>query len=414
MENQTIELLCRLPHAANLQQICDLSYQILGNPVFISDLAHTILAYTKCVEIADPTWQEHIVESKLERETLGQEREVGAVHDSSAAERRPVLVEDDYLPYPRIIKSLTHKGQAVGVMVVTAYVAPFRAGDIDMVELISSFIVPRLTEDRFFISDTRQTVENFFIKLLDGAKQSRDRVQKRLDILGYRSWPHTYVLAVCAGHAQDSGPQTGIGELLQRFRQMGCCRSFMYNTMLVCVYGSGEDVHDWEAQAPELFGILRQENLLAGVSRELHDPGQLRQFYLQATTALEIGLRLGRPDRFYRYDDLSSFALFGSIPRDELELYCHQKVQELGAYDNAHGTELCITLQVYLEQAKSLARTAEILFIHRNTVRYRIKKCMELINSDLEDGNEIFAYILSLRILEFHRKFPPGADERPI
>ena len=36
---------------------------------------------------------------------------------------------------------------------------------------------------------------------------------------------------------------------------------------------------------------------------------------------------------------------------------------------------------------------------------------MELMNTDLEDGNEIFAYILSLRILEYRKKFPPKKEE---
>ena len=91
--------------------------------------------------------------------------------------------------------------------------------------------------------------------------------------------------------------------------------------------------------------------------------------------------------------------------------YCHQNIQELGDYDRLHHTELCATLQVYLEQTKSLVRTAEILFIHRNTVRYRINKCMELLGSDLEDGNEIFALILSLRMLEYRRKLLDPADQ---
>ena len=47
-EREWIGKLCQLTHASSLQQICDLAYEIMGNPVFISDMAHTILAYTKC------------------------------------------------------------------------------------------------------------------------------------------------------------------------------------------------------------------------------------------------------------------------------------------------------------------------------------------------------------------------------
>ena len=43
-EREWIGKLCQLTHASSLQQICDLAYEIMGNPVFISDMAHTILA----------------------------------------------------------------------------------------------------------------------------------------------------------------------------------------------------------------------------------------------------------------------------------------------------------------------------------------------------------------------------------
>ena len=412
MEANVIELLCKLPHAANLQQICDLTYQIIGNPVFISDLAHTILSYTKCVEVPDPIWQQNIVQSRLDRNTLRQDREVSTVHGSSSGDRRPVLVQDSHLPYPRIIKTLMSKGQPVGVMVVTAYLNPFSGGDIDLVDLISSFVLPRMTEERYYISEDQRTVENYFIKLLDGAQFSQERVAKRLDILGYRCCEHIYVLTVCAAPGDDPVARTALGPLLQTFRQIENCRVFLYNSALVCVYGSDRDISDWEAQAPELAELLRRENLLAGVSRRVRGLEDLREYYRQAQSILELGVRLARQGSFFLYDSLSAFLLLQSIPENQLELYCHQKIRELWEYDAAHRMDLCVTLQVYLEQAKSLSKTADILFIHRNTVRYRINKCMELMNTAFEDGNEIFAYILSLRILEYRKKISPAADSQ--
>ena len=152
---------------------------------------------------------------------------------------------------------------------------------------------------------------------------------------------------------------------------------------------------------------MEEANLQAGVSRRIVRMDQLVTYYQQAQSALELSTWLQRPYTFTHYDTLSSFLIFHRINSDDLELFVHQKIQALFTYDQDHDTELCATLQVYLEQAKSLAKTAEILFIHRNTVRYRIRKCTELINSDLEDGNEIFAFILSLRILEYRKKILP-------
>jgi hypothetical protein len=406
MEKNVIEKLCLLPKAESLQQLCDLTCEIVGNPAFVSDLAHTILAYTKSVKIDDPVWQANIVESHLDRNTLTQDREVSTVHAASGESAKPVLVEDGFMPYPRIIKTLVSRGSAIGVLVVTSYRKPFEPGDIELVDLISSFVVQRMAEEMQYPSDAARSVEGFFIKLLGGARFPEERVRKRLDILEYRRHPFTYVLSVHAAPGSAAPESAELEQLIGRFRRLSGCVAFPYNAAIVCVYGSETDITNWAEQAPELTELLAGEDLIAGASRQMTDFSGLMANYVQAQRTEEIGMRLGRPERIFSYDSLASFAMLQNIPRETLDDYCHQRIRHLGAYDNEHGTELCATLQVYLEQAKSLARTSEILFVHRNTVRYRILKCMELMNTDLEDGNEIFAYIFSLRILEYQKKFP--------
>lgn len=413
-ESAAIDLLCQLPHAASLQQLCDLACAITGNPVFISDLAHTILAYTKSVEVPDPSWQERIVSAHLDRNTIRQDREVGAVHVTSAESQRPVLVDDGNIPFPRIIKTLVRDGQAVGVMVLTAYLQPFGPHDLELVDLIASFAVPCLMRERYHFSTDNRAVENYFIKLLDGAVFPRERVVKRLDVLGYLCQPCLYVLVACARDDAQRDNAPAMKEIQSAFAAALGCSAFLYNSSLVCVYGTQKPVLHWPDDVPGLAGLLDRWSLAAGVSRCLPGPERLREHYQQALDILEMGRRLGRLSDCFAYDSLSSFLLFDSVPREKLELCCHQQIQALGEYDRQHNTNLCATLQVYLEQAKSLARTADILFIHRNTVRYRIQRCMELLGDRLEDGNEIFAYILSLRILEYQRKIlsapPPGGE----
>jgi sugar diacid utilization regulator len=309
------------------------------------------------------------------------------------------------MPYPRLIKTLINEGKAVGVMVLTAYLRPLEPNDGELMELISSFVIPCLMRERYRISTDSQTAENYFIQLLDGASYSRDRVNKRLSLLGYAPREYTYTLVICARDGVETNLSQGLDELLDSFAPLRACRAFLYNSSLVCVYGSDIPITDWDRQAPQLTELLDNWGLIAGVSRKMDGLEGLKEYYSQAQSVMEIGRRLGRFNTCYPYDSMSSFLLFGRIPAEHLDLYCHQQIRELGEYDRIHNTELCTTLQVYLEQTKSLVRTAEILFVHRNTVRYRINKCMELLGSSLDDGNELFAYILSLRILEYESKF---------
>ena len=184
---------------------------------------------------------------------------------------------------------------------------------------------------------------------------------------------YTYVLCICPACSTERVGES-LRPVLEGFRQLPFSRTFLYNSTLVCIYSSDQDISNWVAQAPRLTRLLRQWELVAGVSRRVDSLEQLREYHRQAQSTLELACRLQRKFLYCRYDD------------------------------RTHNTELCATLQVYLEQTESLVHTAEILFIHRNTVRYRINKCMELLGSDLEDGNEIFAFILSLRMLEYQRK----------
>ena len=410
-EEKYIPEICRLPHVTNLQQLCDLAYRILGNPVFVCDMTHTILAYTRCVEVSDPMWSYNIVQGTLERNTLFQDREVSIVHENSVAQQAPVLVEDSYQDYPRLIKTLSSKNSAAGVMVVTAYFKPFDDHDSDLVELIASFMLPIMERERFSFSAGVKSVENFFRQLLDGAQYSSERVNKRLQLLNYPIQPYIYVLCICESREVKPARNGSISALLEQFSHISGCHTFLYNTTLVCIYGDESDITDWDTQAPQLTGILKKEGLLAGISRRIDSLHRLREHYGQARDALEIGRKLVREDTLYfLYDRYSSFLLLQCVPEEELNHYCHQNILSLWEYDQTHNTELCITLQVYLEQAKSLSKAADILYIHRNTVRYRIHKCMELMHTDFEDGNDIFTYILSLRILEFQKKLTSGAS----
>lgn len=49
---------------------------------------------------------------------------------------------------------------------------------------------------------------------------------------------------------------------------------------------------------------------------------------------------------------------------------------------------------------ESLVHTAKKLYIHRNTMIYRLTKATELMNLDLSSGENCFYYLLSIRLLE--------------
>ena len=59
--------------------------------------------------------------------------------------------------------------------------------------------------------------------------------------------------------------------------------------------------------------------------------------------------------------------------------------------------ELLITLRKYLECGRSLEATSRVLFVHANTVRYRLKRVFEEVNADPTDART--AFVLQVAIM---------------
>jgi DNA-binding PucR family transcriptional regulator len=69
----------------------------------------------------------------------------------------------------------------------------------------------------------------------------------------------------------------------------------------------------------------------------------------------------------------------------DLRLFIHPMLSELDAYDRAHDSNLMHTLNVYLEQECDLNKAAQSLYIHRNTLLYRLKRIQTIARLDLDD-----------------------------
>lgn len=68
--------------------------------------------------------------------------------------------------------------------------------------------------------------------------------------------------------------------------------------------------------------------------------------------------------------------------------------------DKHYGTSYISTLEAYLDSNCSLAAAAEKMFIHRNTMVYRVNKIRELLKIDFNDMNAKAECVNALHIMK--------------
>lgn len=93
--------------------------------------------------------------------------------------------------------------------------------------------------------------------------------------------------------------------------------------------------------------------------------------------------------------------LFKFIPEREVRDTCRVTLRELAYPENQTEEELRKTLQTYLACGSCITKTAESLFVHRNTIKYRLKKCEEILGTDLSEEETRFQVKLALLLTEY-------------
>lgn len=132
--------------------------------------------------------------------------------------------------------------------------------------------------------------------------------------------------------------------------------------------------------------------------------------YAQAREASRLA-RTGAHGSAIVFADLGpSIRSLENQSEEHLRLFYEATIRPLEAHDAAHGDELVRTLAVYLEEERSVSRAARRLFVHQNTLRYRLKKIESILSARLSDTETLVDLFLGLRsrtILQDRSPTPP-------
>ena len=158
------------------------------------------------------------------------------------------------------------------------------------------------------------------------------------------------------------------------------------------------------AREQELLSQLREQmpggEFLCGVSLPFTDKEGMQRAGNQATLALMSGPQT--PGSVSRCVDHAYTYLISKLAGDRsfgTELL-HPGPGRLKKYDEKHNTQFYTTLYVYLLHERNVVATARALFIHRNSMIYRLQRIRELLDVDLDDPKMRMYLLLSYQILE--------------
>jgi len=142
-----------------------------------------------------------------------------------------------------------------------------------------------------------------------------------------------------------------------------------------------------------------EKSFSVGIGHLYPTADELYRSYQEAKTALELGRFFNKIDDVTYFDELGVFSLLYKMGELELKKFCYGLLAPILEYDKKNEGQLLETLKTYFQCNADINTTAEKLYVHVNTLRYRLKKVEELLGMDLNLLDVQLNLFVALRIL---------------
>lgn len=382
-----------------LQSIIDTAYLILENPIIVVDSSYKLLAMYN-----DDT-------AFYGRQDLEEQRTLGYmlksnidamnrahIYEQARAKGYPYYNKDKDAAYGWITALVYIHGIEVGQIGVMDSRHSFTDVDFEIVDFLCKIVSLELQKSDFYRTNQGLMHSYLLSDLLDNEVHDGAAIEQRMANLGWDMNNNLYIMLLT-----DSARNFFDGKAQIITRQL---HDIMPNSRWVIYHGHivflirAENISLFSENGM-LIHYLSINKLQAAISNRFDNIIDMKQYYKQALKAFEFGRKLSPEKQIYFYSDYIFYHM-GEIAAEQLDIHCfyHPGVIAVSEYDKTHGTNFLETLRLYLTYIDNPGKIAEELYIHKNTVFYRINKLKEKFKLQLDNGDECFKMHMTIKLME--------------
>ena len=142
-----------------------------------------------------------------------------------------------------------------------------------------------------------------------------------------------------------------------------------------------------------------QAKALVGISSVVSSLKDLAKAYKEARVALEVGKVFDIEKPVMSYEDLGIGRLIYQLPSTLCDIFL-QEVFKKGSLESL-DRETLMTVQSFFENNLNVSETSRKLFVHRNTLVYRLEKIRKLTGLDLREFDHAVTFKVALMVKKY-------------
>lgn len=165
---------------------------------------------------------------------------------------------------------------------------------------------------------------------------------------------------------------------------------------------SGVQVQDFEKLGRSIVDTLSGEfftQSIVGIGTVVDNVKDLARSFKEAQMALEVGKVFDKENPIVRYDHLGIARLIYQLPTTLCEMFLRE-VFVKGSIESL-DQETLFTIQRFFENNLNVSETSRKLFVHRNTLVYRLEKIKRLTGLDLREFDDAIVFKVALMVKKY-------------
>jgi carbohydrate diacid regulator len=161
----------------------------------------------------------------------------------------------------------------------------------------------------------------------------------------------------------------------------------------------GKDLYELARQVETAISDELNIKVVIGIGTVVNHIRELARAYKEAQLAIEVGRVFDTDRSIVNYENLGIGRLIYQLPTTLCEMFLHEvfKKNPIDALDQ----ETLFTINKFFENNLNVSETARKLFVHRNTLVYRLEKIKKLTGLDLREFDDAITFKVALMVKKY-------------
>lgn len=380
-------LIYMLLNGADLTSVfCEFS-KGTGSQLLAIDISGKVLAYSKPFRVNHPHWIHSIEVGYLDNYLIEYILSYRVKHKMDMSPNTFVLFCNRLQMYIKVIRVIADN-EIIGYVFMGNYTGEFPWFSDKLMHLLAKNLHSTLLGSRSYSTYRFNMHQSVLSDIIDGA--SEEETIQRINAAKLTFPPN--MRAVVLKPSYFRGNEYLYDVLTPRVAEILPASPRVYKKNAIVTFVGVDNAGALPEETRTAIETLAADGqILVGVSNLFHKPSKLYVYYQQALQAMSFSRRLSNTGGVFFFSDYAFYIMLDRMEDTPLLEQCrHPVLASLEAYDADKNTELYETLKIYTKTGFSKNRTAELMFMHRNTVNYRIQQIENLFSVDFSDPSLLF------------------------